>query len=86
MATPEQEEIPGVKTPEEEEKISELDIPEEEDEETVITGVDQDTEDPGVNHPTGSNNTMPGNPLGFIPTNNNNTPKVDTADDELNTE
>ena len=29
---------------------------------------------------------MPGNPPGLIPTNNNNTPKLETADDESDTE
>ena len=28
---------------------------------------------------------MPGNPPGHIPTNNNNTPKVETIDDKYNT-
>ena len=86
MATPDQEEIPGVATPEEEAKVSELDLPEEEDGETKITGVDQYTEDPGVNHPTGANNAMSENPPGPIPTNNHNTPNVETIVDESDTE
>ena len=45
-----------------------------------IIGVDQHTEDPGVNFTTGEKNTMPGNPLEHIPTNNNNKPKVETVD------
>ena len=56
-----------------------MDILEEEDKNTEITGVDQNTEDPGVNHTTGENNSMPGNNPGPIPTNDNNTPKVETV-------
>ena len=48
--------------------------------------MDQDTEDPVVNHPIGSNKTMHGNPPGPIPTNDNNMPKVETVDDEPDTE
>ena len=47
--------------------------------------MDQYTEDPGVNYPTGANNSMPENPPGPIPTKYNNTPKVETVDDESNT-
>ena len=36
--------------------------------------MDQNTEDPGVN----VNNAMPGNPAEPTPTNDNNTPKVET--------
>ena len=81
VATPDQEEIPGVTTPEEEEEIQEVDILEEEDENTEITGVDQNIEDPGVNHTTGTNNAMPENPTGPIPTKNINMPKVETVDE-----
>ena len=63
-----------------------MDIPEEEYVNTEIIEVDQNTEDPGVNHITGANNSMPGNPTWPIPTNDNNTPKVDTVDDESNKE
>ena len=63
-----------------------MDIPEEEDLDADITGVDQNAEDPGVNHTTGANNAMPGNPPGPIPTNDKNTPKVDTVDDKYNIE
>ena len=63
-----------------------MDILEEEDEETEITGLDQETEDPGANHPTGENNTIHGNPPGHIPTNNNNAPKVETVNNEYDTE
>ena len=86
VTTPYQEEIPGMATPEEEEEIPEVDIPEEEDEYTDITGVYQNTEYPGVNHTTGSNNAIPGNPPWPINTNNNNTTKVDTVDDKSDTE
>ena len=48
--------------------------------------MDQDTEDPGVNHPKGSNNTIPGNSPGPIPTNDNNMPKVETVNDKSDTE
>ena len=58
-----------------------MDIPEEEDVNTEIIEVDQNTEDTGVNHITGANNSMPGNPTWPIPTNDNNTPKVDTVDE-----
>ena len=71
-----QVEIPGVTPPEEEEDITDMDIPEEDDENTEIVGVDQNTEDPGVN----SNNAMPGNPPEPTPTNDNNTPKVESVD------
>ena len=78
VTTPDcQEEIPGVKTPEEEEEITEMEIPEEEDENIEIKGVDQNTEYSGVN----LNNAMPGNPPETTPTNNNNTPKVETVDE-----
>ena len=80
MTTTYQEEIPGVTTPEEEDEIIEVDIPEEEDENMEITGVDQNISYPGLNHTTGANNSMPGNPPGPIPTNDNNTPKVETFD------
>ena len=73
-----QEEITGVTTSEEE--IPEVDIPEEEDENAEITGVDQNTEDPGVNHTKGGKNAMHGNPPGPIPTKDKNTPKVETVD------
>ena len=73
-----QEEIPGVEPLEEEEEILEVEILEEEDEETEIPGVDQDTEDPVVSNPTAEENAMPGNLTGTIPTNENNTPKVET--------
>ena len=63
-----------------------MDIPEEDDEETEITGVDQDKEDPGVNQPTRTNNAMTENPPGPIPKNDNNTPKVENVDDKPNTE
>ena len=63
-----------------------MEIPEEEDENTEITGVDQNTEDSGVNHTTGANNAMHGNPPGPIPTNYNNKPKMETVDDEYDTE
>ena len=63
-----------------------MEILEEEYEETKVIGVDQDTEDPGGNHPTGANNAVPGNPTGTIPTNNNNTPKMETIDDNSDTE
>ena len=43
--------------------------------------MDQNTEDPGVNHTTVANNAMLGNPPGPIPTNDNNTPKVETVDE-----
>ena len=86
VATPDQEEILGVTTPEEEEEIPEVEIPEEEYEETEIPGVDQDTEDTGVSNPTGANHAMPGNPPGPIPTNDNNMLKVETVDDESDTE
>ena len=43
--------------------------------------MDQNTEYPGVNHTIGANNSMPGNPPGLIPTNGNNTPKVETFDE-----
>ena len=86
VTTPDQEEIPVVETPEEEEEIPEADIPEEEDEETEITLMDQNTEDPGVNQPTGGNNAMPGNPPGHIPTNDNNTHKMETVDNKPDTE
>ena len=76
-----QEEIPGVKTPEEEVEITEVDIPEEEDDNTEITRVYQNTEYPGVNHTTGANNTMPGNPPEPTSTKYNNTPKVETVDE-----
>ena len=51
-----------------------------------ITGVNQNTEGPGVNHTTGENNATPGNPPGPIPTNDNNTPEVETVNDDSNTE
>ena len=77
VTTPDhKKEIPGVTTPEEEEEITEVDITEEEDENTEITGVDQNIEDPGVNHTTGEKNAMPGNPPEHTPTNENSTPKV----------
>ena len=63
-----------------------MDIPEEEYEDTDITVVDKNTEYSVVNHTTGANNAMPGNPPGLIPTNNNNTPKLETVDDESDTE
>ena len=69
-------EIPGETTPEEEE-IPEVGITEEEDENMENTGVYQNTEDLWVNHTTGANNAMPGNPPGPIPINDNNTPKVE---------
>ena len=86
VKTSDQEEIPGVATLEEEEEIPEEDIPEEEDQDTDIIGVDQNTKDPGVNHTTGANNVVPGNPPGPIPTNNNNTYKVETVNNESDTE
>ena len=58
-----------------------MEIPEEEDENTEIIGVDQNTEYPGLNHTTGENNAIHGNPPGPIPTNDNNMPKVETFDD-----
>ena len=61
-------------------------IPEEEDEDTYIIGVDQNTKDPGVNHTTGANNAIYGNPTGRILTNNKNMPKVETVDNKSNTE
>ena len=61
-------------------------IPEEEDNNTEVTEVDENTEDPGLNHTTWGNNTVPGNPPGPIPTNDNNTPKVGTVDDESDSE
>ena len=76
-----QEKIPGVETLGEEEEISEVEIPEEEDEETEIPVVDQDTEDPGVSNPTEEENAMPVKLPGPIPTNDNNTPTVDTTSD-----
>ena len=57
-----------------------MNIPEEEDENTEIIGVYQNTEDPLVNHTTGANNTMPGNPQYPTPTNDNNTPKLEMVD------
>ena len=48
--------------------------------------MDQDKEDPGVNQPTGKNNSMPGNSPGLIPKNDNNTPKVETVGDKPDTE
>ena len=51
-----------------------------------ITGVDQNTEDIVVNYTTGGNNVMSGNPSGPIHTNNNNTSKVETVDNESDTE
>ena len=74
-----------METPEEEEEIPEADIPEEEDEDTEITGVNKNTEDSGVNHTKDSKNAMPGNPPGPISTNDNNTPKVETVNDESDT-
>ena len=61
-------------------------IPEEEDEDTYIIGVDQNTKDPGVNHTTGANNAIYGNPTGRILTNKQNMPKVETVDNKSNTE
>ena len=61
-------------------------IPEEEDNNTEVTEVDENTEDPGLNHTTWGNNTVPGNPPGPIPTNDKNTPKVETVNDESNAE
>ena len=72
-----QEEILGVKTPEQEEAITETEISEEEDKNTEITGVDQNTEYTGVNE----NNAMPGNRPYPTPTNDKNTPKVETVDE-----
>ena len=48
--------------------------------------MDQNIEDPGVNHITGSNNAMHGDRPGPIPKNNNNTPKVETVSDNSETE
>ena len=56
-------------------------IPEEEDENTEITGVDQNTDNPGLNHTIGASNAMPENPPDPTPTNYNNTPKVETVDE-----
>ena len=39
-----------------------------------------------MNLPTGENNAMPGNYPGPIPTNDNNTPNVDTVKDKYDTE
>ena len=86
METPDQAGIPGVATLEKEEVIQEVNIPEEEDDYTDITRVDQNIEDPGVNHITGSNNAMHGDRPGPIPKNNNNTPKVETVSDNSETE
>ena len=86
VKTPHQEEITGVSKPEEEEQIPEVEIQEEEYEDTEITGVDQNTEYTGVNHTTGENKAMPCNPPGPIPQKYNNTPKVETVDDESNKE
>ena len=86
VTTPDyQEEIPGVTTQEEEEEITEMDMTEEEDENTEITGVDQNTEDPGVNHTTGANNAIHGSPPGPTPTNDISTHKVETVN-KSNTE
>ena len=76
-----QEETPGVTTTEEEEEIQEMEIPEDQYENKEITGLDQNIEDPGVNHTTGTNNAMPENPTGPIPTKNINMPKVETVDE-----
>ena len=42
--------------------------------------MDQNTEDPVVNHTTGANNVITGNPPEPTPTNDINTPKVETVD------
>ena len=52
-------------------------IPEEEDYNTEISGVVQKTEYLGLN----SNNAIHGNPQKPTPTNNSNTPKVETVND-----
>ena len=63
MTTPyHQEEIPLVTTPEDDEEI---------------TGVVQNTEDPGVS----INNSMPGNPPEPTSTNDNNMPKLEAVGD-----
>ena len=67
--------------PEEEEKITEVYITEEKDENTEITEVDKNTEYPGVNHTTVANNAMYSNPPEPTPTNDINTPKVETVDE-----
>ena len=72
-----QEETPGVTTTEEEEEIQEMEIPEDQNENKEIAGVDQNTEDPGVN----INNAMPGNPPEPTSTNENNMPKAETVDE-----
>ena len=64
-------------TTEEEEEIQEMEISEYQDENKEIAVVDQNTEDPGVN----INNAMHGNPPEPTCTNDNNTPKVETADE-----
>ena len=43
--------------------------------------MDQDTEDTGVSRPIEEDNAMPVNPPGLIPTNDNNTPKLETPSD-----
>ena len=86
VTAPDQEEMLGLETPEEEEETTEVDIPEEEDEDTKITWVDQNIEYPEVNYTTEANKAMPGNPPGPIPTNHKNTPKVETVDDDSDTE
>ena len=43
--------------------------------------MDQDTEDPGVSNPIEEENAMPVKLPGPIPTNDNNTPTVDTTSD-----
>ena len=48
--------------------------------------MDQNIEYPEVNYTTEANKAMPGNPPGSIPTNHKNTPKVETVDDDSDTE
>ena len=72
-----QHEIPGEKTPNHREKIPGVTTTEEEEENKEISGVHQNTENPGVN----INNAMPGNPLEPTSTNDNNTPKLETVDE-----
>ena len=58
-----------------------MEITEEEDENTEITGVDQNIEYPGVNHTTGAKNAMPGSLQDINPTNDNNISTVDMVDE-----